>query len=161
LKSTEFHLSLLEEYSARSVVPSAIRCYLRVKSGFMQETFSFRKYHKVWCLLADQHLLVFRDAMDLHPQRIIYLYGHCWKTYRVCPFFWPHSSPPDFCQTAASLCIAFEFSSEKTAKLFYKFETPEECQDWFELLRLLSHESIGPCESLFTNPLTCDLDNLL
>lgn len=44
------------------------------------------------------------------------------------------------------MCIAFEIPSGKTAKIFYKFENESECKDWFELLQLVSRESIGPCK---------------
>ena len=67
-------LTLPERAAAQSVVPYAVRSYLRFKRGFMFESSGFKKFTRVWCVLADQHFLVFARKMDKFPKRIIYLH---------------------------------------------------------------------------------------
>ena len=84
LITTTITSSIIQEiYASQSIFPYSIRCYLRIKAGYMKESSCFRKYTTVWCVLVDQHLLIFQDNLDQNPKRIVYLYGDCWKTSRV------------------------------------------------------------------------------
>ena len=134
----------------------------------MYECTTARKFDKVWCVLVDQHFLVYSSRLDKYPKWVLYLHHRNllvttvsgaafmkWVVSNVRVFYalFRYVLPP---QTDVTLCITMNDPCktpdllEVRNKKYYRLDSAEEAKDWKELLLVLAMNSVGTCMWAFT-----------